>query len=123
MIAPRTDTRRRTVSAAGKLWWPGGCGAGSAQPVPGGRRDPAGDGADRGAHKAAVDAAGPCSPRTAMDCPPKEPEGHGCPATQPQASRLRACLVLSAVSGGVGMSNFYTPDQDVDAAKLHAQDV
>jgi hypothetical protein len=32
-----------------QLWWPGGGGAGSAEPVPGGLRDWAGDGADRGA--------------------------------------------------------------------------
>jgi hypothetical protein len=31
-------TRRRTVSG-GQPWWPGGCGAGSAKPVPGGLRD------------------------------------------------------------------------------------
>jgi len=33
----------------GQLWWPGGSGAGSAQPVPGGLQDRAGDGADYGA--------------------------------------------------------------------------
>ena len=33
----------------GQLCWPGGSGAGSAQPVPGGLRDRAGDGADHGA--------------------------------------------------------------------------
>jgi hypothetical protein len=32
---------------AGQLWRPGGCGTGSAEPVPGGLGNRAGDGADR----------------------------------------------------------------------------
>ena len=34
---------------ARQLWWPCGCGAGSAEPVPGGLRNRAGDGADHSA--------------------------------------------------------------------------
>jgi hypothetical protein len=49
MIAPRDGYPPPDGERGGQLWWPGGCGAGSAQPVPGGLRDRAGDGAHSGA--------------------------------------------------------------------------
>jgi len=92
----------------GQLWWSGGSGTGSAKPLPGGLRDGAGDGADRGAagedvrdrpvqphgdalkigsgqiaiFSAALDGTGPYSGPWVSARPGPVPPGHGPPSLE-----------------------------------------